>query len=168
MRLHDAFGLALSVALSQNGHCPLSKIECIGACVDRACDDEDVQADQAPALLMHHLLWRANQCDGLERRAALRRTLLGWVDELADDPEAFFRISRDAAPRTVESDNDRAASSLTGTTESGAVALPSGAHAPPSASRYFSPLTASGPATALGEFGRKSAHEHDRSVGSTE
>ena len=42
-----------------------------------------------PALLMHHLLWRINQCHGLERRAALKRTLLGWVDQLAAAPAAL-------------------------------------------------------------------------------
>jgi hypothetical protein len=43
-----------------------------------------------PALLMHHLLWRVNQCDGLERREPLRRALLRWTEELAANPEAFL------------------------------------------------------------------------------
>jgi hypothetical protein len=40
---------------------------------------------------MHHLLWRINQCHGLERRGALRHILLGWADELAAAPKRFLR-----------------------------------------------------------------------------
>jgi hypothetical protein len=85
--LHDAFGLALSVPLSQHGSCPLSPADCIAQCVEPARQDEGVDASQLPALLMHHLLWRINQCQGLERRAALRHILLGWVSDLAEAPE---------------------------------------------------------------------------------
>jgi hypothetical protein len=90
MPLHDAFGLALSVPLSQNGSCPLSPADCIAQCIEPARLDEGVDAAHLPALLMHHLLWRINQCHGLERRAALRRILLGWADDLAAAPETFL------------------------------------------------------------------------------
>ena len=88
--LHDAFGLALSVPLSQSGRCPLSPADCIAQCVEPARQDEGIDAAYLPALLMHHLLWRINQCQGLDRRAALRHILLGWVANLADAPESFL------------------------------------------------------------------------------
>jgi hypothetical protein len=87
--LHDAFGLALSVRLSQ-ADCPLSPQECISLGVTPARFDEGVTVADLPPLLMHHLLWRINQCHGLERRAALRGTLLEWVDQLVDAPQMFF------------------------------------------------------------------------------
>jgi hypothetical protein len=43
-----------------------------------------------PALLLHHLLWRVNQCHGLPRRAPLRETLLAWIDQLAVAPQTFL------------------------------------------------------------------------------
>jgi hypothetical protein len=92
--LHDAFGLALSVRLSQSDHCPLSFADCIAQCVEPARQDEQVDTAYLPGLLMHHLLWRINQCHGLERRAPLKRTLLGWVVELAETPSAFGLASR--------------------------------------------------------------------------
>jgi len=88
--LHDAFGLALSVSLSQGASCPLSPADCIAQSVEPARQDEGVDAAHLPALLMHHLLWRINQCRGLERRAALRHILLGWVADLACAPESFL------------------------------------------------------------------------------
>ena len=88
--LHDAFGLALSVPLSQNGSCPLSPADAVAQCVESARQDEAVHPAHLPGLLMHHLLWRINQCDGLDRRAALRHILLGWVADLADRPETFL------------------------------------------------------------------------------
>jgi hypothetical protein len=87
--LHDAFGLALSVPLSQSDS-PLSFADCIARCVEPARQDEQVEAAHLPALLMHHLLWRINQCHGLERRTPLKRVLLGWVVDLVDSPGRFF------------------------------------------------------------------------------
>jgi hypothetical protein len=88
--LHDAFGLALSLPLSQEGRCPLSRIDCVRACMERNLMGGAIAAEHLPGLLMHHLLWRINQCHGLERRAALHRILLGWVEDLASAPEAFL------------------------------------------------------------------------------
>jgi hypothetical protein len=87
--LHDAFGLALSVPLSQS-RCPLSLAECITLSVEPARQNEGIDAAYLPALLMHHLLWRINQCRGLERRTPLRHILLAWVADLADAPETFL------------------------------------------------------------------------------
>jgi hypothetical protein len=88
--LHDAFGLALSVALSQGDDCTLPRQECIRACVTTALADEAVEPGCVPALLLHHLLWRVNQCHGLPRRTPLRQTLLGWIDQLAAAPRSFL------------------------------------------------------------------------------
>jgi hypothetical protein len=88
--LHDAFGLALSVPLSQNESCPLSLGDCIAQCVEPARRDEAVDQAHLPALLLHHLLWRINQCHGLERRSALHYILLDWVAELSHAPESLL------------------------------------------------------------------------------
>jgi Phosphotransferase enzyme family len=88
--LHDAFGLALSVTLSQGEECTLPRQECIRACVNTAVADEAVEPGCIPALLLHHLLWRVNQCHGLPRRAPLRQTLLTWIEQLAVAPQSFL------------------------------------------------------------------------------
>jgi hypothetical protein len=88
--LHDAFGLALSVALSQGNACTLPRQECIHACVTTALADEAIEPGCVPALLLHHLLWRVNQCHGLPRRTPLRQTLLSWIDQLAAAPPSFL------------------------------------------------------------------------------
>jgi phosphotransferase family enzyme len=88
--LHDAFGLALSVSLSQGSECTLPRQECIRACVKTAIADEAVEPGCVPALLLHHLLWRVNQCHGLPRRAPLGQTLLAWIEQLAAAPQSFL------------------------------------------------------------------------------
>ena len=90
MPLHDAFGLALSLPLSQDGRCPLSRIDCVRACVEPSLTDSSITVEHLPGLLLHHLLWRINQCHGLERRTAVCRRLLVWVEELASAPETFL------------------------------------------------------------------------------
>jgi hypothetical protein len=90
MPLHDAFGLALSLPLSQDKRCPLSQIDCIRTCVEQSLTDGALAAEHLPGLLMHHLLWRINQCQGLERRTALRQILLAWVEDLASTPATFL------------------------------------------------------------------------------
>ena len=90
MPLHDVFGLALSMRLSQGDRCPLTTRECISRCVAWTLGVHDAPVSALPALLLHHLLWRINQCDGLQRREALRRVLLRWTDELTARPEAFL------------------------------------------------------------------------------
>ena len=88
--LHDAFGLALSVPLSQGSRCPLSIRDCITDCLRPALRDEGIAPAQTSLLFMHHLLWRINQCHGLGRRAPLRVTLLDWVDQFVDAPGSFI------------------------------------------------------------------------------
>jgi hypothetical protein len=88
--MHDAFGLALSVPLSQEGQCPLSIADCVVRCVETLRQYEETDRRLLPGLLMHHLLWRINQCDGVARRDVLRRVLLRWTDELARRPESFL------------------------------------------------------------------------------
>ncbi|HJZ74820.1 MAG TPA: phosphotransferase [Vicinamibacterales bacterium] len=88
--LHDAFGLALSVTLSQGEVCTLPRQECIRACLSTATADEAVEPECIPALLLHHLLWRVNQCHGLPRRAPLARTLSTWIDQLVAAPQSFL------------------------------------------------------------------------------
>ena len=88
--LHDAFGLALSVTLSQGSDCTLPQQECIRACVNTAVADEAIEPGCVPALLLHHLLWRVNQCHGLPRRAPQRQTLLAGIEQLAAAPHTFL------------------------------------------------------------------------------
>ncbi len=88
--LHDAFGLALSFTLSQNGASPLSRRDGVRECIARVTAAEPVDLAQLPALLLHHLLLRINQCAGLHTRTTLRRILLQWTDELARTPERFL------------------------------------------------------------------------------
>jgi hypothetical protein len=90
MPLHDAFGLALSLPLSQGGSWPIPRARCIARCVQQALADGDLQAEHLPGLLMHHLLCRINLCRGIERRAPLRETLLAWTNELAEEPLVFL------------------------------------------------------------------------------
>ena len=88
--LHDAFGLALSVTLSQEARCPLSLAECIKLSVEPGLAGAGIAQEYLPALLMQHLLWRINQCHGVDRRARLRDILIRWAGELAGSTDAFF------------------------------------------------------------------------------
>ena len=88
--LHDAFGLALSFALSQDVP-TLPRVELIRECVRRAVASTPVDERLWPGLLLHHLLLRINQCHGAHRRARLRRILLDWTDELARTSQAFLK-----------------------------------------------------------------------------
>jgi aminoglycoside phosphotransferase (APT) family kinase protein len=87
--LHDAFGLALSFALSQEVP-TLPRVEVIRECLRAAVASTPVDRALWPGLLLHHLLLRINQCHGSHRRARLRRILLDWTDELARTPQAFI------------------------------------------------------------------------------
>jgi hypothetical protein len=88
--LHDAFGLALSMSLSQEGRCPFSLAECLKACVRGSLTDAVVSTEQLPGLLLHHLLWRINQCEGVARRARLREILIGLARDVARTPGVFL------------------------------------------------------------------------------
>src|SRR5262249_52480093 len=88
--LHDAFGLALSVTLSQGNDCTLPLQECIRACVNTAVADEAVAPGCIRAPLLHPVIWRVNHCPGLPRRAPLRQPLLKWIEQLAVVPQSFL------------------------------------------------------------------------------
>jgi hypothetical protein len=91
--LHDAFGLALSVTLSQHEQCPLSLADSLGVCVRRSLTEAAIEPKHLPGLLMHHLIWRINQCHDVERRLPLQNILCGWARDLAGRPEMFFPAS---------------------------------------------------------------------------
>ena len=74
--LHDAFGLALSFPLSQAGRCPIRVVECLSACLERYGDSHAIDEAAVRPLLLHHLLWRINECEPHPTRAALRARLL--------------------------------------------------------------------------------------------
>jgi hypothetical protein len=86
--LHDAFGLAFSFPLSQPGQCPITVTECISACVEGYVDPFVGDASIVRPLLLHHLLWRINECDAHPTRAPLRSRLsdvLAHVVTCGDD-----------------------------------------------------------------------------------
>jgi hypothetical protein len=87
--LHDAFGLALSFALSQDVP-TLPRSEVMRECLRRAVASTPVDKSLWCGLLLHHLLLRINQCHGAHRRARLRRILLDWTDEFAREPQTFL------------------------------------------------------------------------------
>lgn len=89
MPLHDAFGLALSFSLSQSRRCPLSRAQCIAACVEPSLTS-GLERHHLPALLLHFLLWRINQSGRLAQRTEVRKVLLRWVDELTRSPNDFL------------------------------------------------------------------------------
>jgi hypothetical protein len=108
MPLHDAFGLALSLQLSQDGRCPLSRAACVSECVAGGLIHAAVAMEHLPGLLMHHLLWRINQCHGVERRSRLQHILLEWVGDLAETPELFFADQTAPVARNVSEKLERA------------------------------------------------------------
>jgi hypothetical protein len=93
MPLHDEFGLALSVRLSQDGACELPWPACLDTCVRHAaerCRYDDVTVD---GLLLHHLLWRIRRSLASPARAALRQSLLAILEAFATNPDAW-RLTR--------------------------------------------------------------------------
>ena len=86
MPLHDAFGLAFSFQLSQDGRCPISLGDCLERCIGAPevfgrFDDGAVRA-----LLLHHLLWRITQSQGHPTRARLRTRLIALAERVAAAP----------------------------------------------------------------------------------
>lgn len=84
--LHDAIGLGLSFSMSQDDRCPISVRDCVERCIGgpRAAGTFDPAVLRA--LLLHHLLWRINQSQGLPARARLRKTLTSLVERIALAP----------------------------------------------------------------------------------
>src|SRR5204863_8352312 len=58
MPLHDEFGLALSVRLSQEGACDLPWSSCLAVSVGYAAERGGYDELTVEGLLLHHLLWR--------------------------------------------------------------------------------------------------------------
>ena len=79
--LHDEIGLALSIRLS-NPQAPLSTAECLETCVAAAARRQGFDAAQAEGLLLHHLLWRINECVRSSRRQRLSEFLLAYLTEV--------------------------------------------------------------------------------------
>ena len=99
MPLHDEMGLALSFPLSQHGACPLTTHECLHLCLAPASSRGRYGADAVRGLLLHHLLWRIEQCHGCPTREGLRATLTRYVHELLVTPEGLLGDrDRDPAP----------------------------------------------------------------------
>jgi hypothetical protein len=90
MPLHDEIGLALSFPLSQHGACPLSLRECVHLCLAPAVAAGPFDIDCIPGLVLHHLLWRIERCEGYPARAGLRIALTGYVRDLLADPDKLL------------------------------------------------------------------------------
>lgn len=86
MPLHDAFGLAFSFQLSQDGQCPIGLAECVERCLDGTPSFASFGDTVVHGLLLHHLLWRINQCHDQPRRARLRAWLTALVERAAWAP----------------------------------------------------------------------------------
>lgn len=74
--LHDAFGLAFSFPLSQQGRCLIPPSECLATCIDAAIELTPVSESSIRPLLLHHLLWRINECTRHPTRHRLQQRLL--------------------------------------------------------------------------------------------
>lgn len=90
MPLHDEMGLALSFPLSQHGVCPLTIAQCLQLCLAPALSAGAFDIDATRGLLLHHLLWRIEQCHDCPPRDRLRATLTRYVHELIVNPEGLL------------------------------------------------------------------------------
>jgi hypothetical protein len=90
MPLHDEMGLALSFPLSQHGACPLTIGECLDMCLAPAISRGGFSPDAVRGLLLHHLLWRIEQCHDCPPRDGLRATLTRYVQDLLLTPERLL------------------------------------------------------------------------------
>jgi hypothetical protein len=85
--LHDAFGLALSFPMSQNGRCPITLRECIEVCIGGPSVVRSYDPRVLRGLLLHHLLSRINRSRHQPARARLRATLTSLAERVALDPD---------------------------------------------------------------------------------
>jgi aminoglycoside phosphotransferase (APT) family kinase protein len=90
MPLHDEFGLALSVRLSQDGACGLPWSTCLEACVRAAASRGRYDVAAVEGLLLHHLLWRIRRSLATPARAALRQSLRSMLNSFAANPGAWL------------------------------------------------------------------------------
>jgi hypothetical protein len=90
MPLHDEFGLALSMRLSQEGACDLPWASCLEACVRYAAERGGYDDQTVEGLLLHHLLWRIRRSLASPARAALRQSLLAILDSFVANRGAWL------------------------------------------------------------------------------
>jgi hypothetical protein len=90
MPLHDEFGLALSMRLSQDGACDLSWSSCLESCVRHAAERGDYDALTVEGLLLHHLLWRIRRSFASPARNALRQSLITILNAFVANPGAWL------------------------------------------------------------------------------
>ncbi|PYR93379.1 MAG: hypothetical protein DMF84_10340 [Acidobacteria bacterium] len=90
MPLHDEFGLALSMRLSQDGACALPWSSCLETCVRYAAERRGYDELTVDGLLLHHLLWRIRRSLASPARAALRQSLLTILDSFVANPRAWL------------------------------------------------------------------------------
>jgi hypothetical protein len=86
MPLHDALGLALSFPLSQVGRCPRAIADCFNRCITATIAAEPYGEATRRGLLLHHVLWRINQCHGHPTRAPLRARMVSIAERVAGAP----------------------------------------------------------------------------------
>jgi hypothetical protein len=86
--LHDEIGLALSIRLAAP-QAPLSAAECLSLCCSGTVAREGFSPAQIGGLVVHHLLWRINDCGEISRRRALRDFLLGFLNAFVANPTEF-------------------------------------------------------------------------------
>jgi hypothetical protein len=90
MPLHDEIGLALSFPLSQHGACPLSMEDCLQLCLGPTLSHGVFDGDAVCGLLLHHLLWRIEQCHARPTRDLLRATLMRYLHNFIVNPEGLL------------------------------------------------------------------------------
>jgi hypothetical protein len=86
MPLHDAIGLGLSFSMSQNDRCPISVRDCVERCIGGPRAVASFGDGVLRTLLLHHLLWRINQCRPHPGRARLRAKLTTLAAAVAVAP----------------------------------------------------------------------------------
>ncbi len=91
MPLHDEFGLALSMRLSQEGACDLPWSACLEVCVRDAAERAGYDRLTVEGLLLHHLLWRVRRSFASPARTALRQSLLTILDRFARNPDGWLK-----------------------------------------------------------------------------
>jgi len=90
MPLHDEFGLALSMRLSQEGAGDLSCATCLDSSVRYAAERGRYDERVVEGLLLHHLLWRIRRSLASPARSALRQSLLTILNAFAANPGAWL------------------------------------------------------------------------------
>jgi hypothetical protein len=91
MPLHDEFGLALSMRLSQDGACDLPWSMCLEVCVRDAAERMGYDRVTVEGLLLHHLLWRVRRSLASPARRPLRQSLLAILDGFAWNPDGWLK-----------------------------------------------------------------------------